>query len=128
MIELIKEFEKMALEEGYSGVYGSGEMTWQLGVNGHTTDSHMLIEYEAKLNDYIPNSKVMVICQYNENRFKPEVLTGVVHTHPLLIIYGKIYENKYFFTPAIYTSREYVKSLVDSYKLMLREILGANGN
>ena len=97
-------------------------MTWQLG-NGQITDSGKLIQYEAKLDDFIPNSKVAIICQYNENRFRPEVLTGVLHTHPWIILYGKIYENKYFYRPAQYTTKEQVASLVDSYKLMLGEIL-----
>lgn len=120
MIQLLKNTEKDALNEGYSGVRGSGEMTWQIG----STGSNKLIEYEAKLNDFIPKSKLAVICQYNENRFAPEILTGVIHTHPLIILYGKLCKNLYFYSPAQYTKKENIFELVDSYKLMLNEIMG----
>jgi hypothetical protein len=65
-------------------------MSWALGgANG----SEKLIEYEKKLNDFFPKSKTTAICQYNENKFSPEVLIYILNTHPYAIIYGDLFEN-----------------------------------
>lgn len=102
MISLIKETEKSALKEGFEGMRGTGEMTWMQD----QSLNDKLIEYEAKLNETIPNSKSSTICQYNENKFSKELLIDVIRMHPYLIIYGKLYKNKYFYTPPQYIHEE----------------------
>jgi hypothetical protein len=94
MIAFLKESEANTLKEGYSGFRVSGEMTWMLK---NISDSKKLIEYESKLNDFLPNSKSAAICQYNENKFDQNILIDVIRTHPTLIIYGISYKNKYFY-------------------------------
>jgi hypothetical protein len=120
MIEFLKETEKDALKDGYTGMRATGEMTWMLE---NISDNSKLLEYEARLNDFLPASRSAYICQYNENKFKPEVLTAIIHTHPLLIIYGKLYRNLYFYFPAQYTKRDTISPLVNLYKRMLNDII-----
>lgn len=93
MIQFIKESEEGALKQGYSGMRFSGEMTWILS---NISDIDKLIIYESKLTDFFLHSKSSAICQYNENKFKPDVLTEVLNTHPLAIIYGNLFENPYY--------------------------------
>ncbi|NQU99456.1 MAG: MEDS domain-containing protein [Parcubacteria group bacterium] len=120
MIVLLKKTEKSALEEGYSGLRVTGEMTWVLeGVSG----SEKLIEYEAKLNDFFPDSKSTAICQYNENKFKPEILVEVIHTHPFLIIYGNLYENKFYYSPQLYIEDTRIELPAESYSLIRDDII-----
>jgi hypothetical protein len=120
MIALLRETEKNALAEGFSGLRVTGEMTWVLeGVAG----SDKLIEYEAKLNDFFPNSKSTAICQYNENKFKPEMLVEVIHTHPFVIIYGNLFENKYYYSPRLYTQGTRIRLPVESYVMIRDEII-----
>jgi len=120
MIALLKETEKNALAEGYSGLRVTGEMTWVLeGIPG----SEKLIEYEAKLNDFFPNSKSTAICQYNENKFKPEILVEVIHTHPFLAIYGNLYENKFYYSPQLYTQGTHIRLPVESYSMIRDDII-----
>lgn len=64
-----------------------------------------LIEYEAKLNYFFPESKSIAICQYNENKFKPEVLIDVIRVHPKVIIYDSICDNPYYIPPDEFIAR-----------------------
>lgn len=123
MIALLRETEKNALAEGYSGLRVTGEMTWVLeGMPG----SDKLIEYESKLNDFFPNSKSTAICQYNENKFKPEILVEVIHTHPFLVIYGNLYENRFYYAPQLYTQGTHIKLPVESYSIIRDDIIEQN--
>ncbi len=120
MINLLKETERKALKEGYSGIRVTGEMTWVLeGVSG----SEKLIEYEAKLNHFFPGSKATAICQYNENKFKKELLIEVIHTHPFLIIYGNLYGNRYYYSPASFEKGEHTLLPTDSYVLIRDDVI-----
>lgn len=119
MIALLKQTEADAIKEGYAGMRITGEMTWLLD---NLEDSKKLIEYEAKLNDFFPRSNSSAVCQYNENKFEPELLIDVIRTHPQLIIHGVAYENKYFYTPPQYLERAKGVFQPDSYKTMLEMI------
>jgi hypothetical protein len=93
MVDLLGEIEQSVTHEGYSGVRISGEMTC---LCENATAHERLIEYESKLNGFFPHSKVTTICQYNENKFDSEILKEVLHTHPMVIIYGTPNENAYY--------------------------------
>jgi hypothetical protein len=58
-------------------------MTWVLrGLPG----SEWLIEYETRLDELLHGSTCLVICQYDQRRFHPEVLSGVLGTHPVSVV------------------------------------------
>ncbi|GEM_PF-1983929 len=96
---LISETKK-ALEEGYTALRVTGEMTWALR---KYTGSERLLEYEAKLNrDFFPDYPCIAICQYNRWKFDPEIIKGVVLTHPQLIRGNRIYRNFYYIEPEEY--------------------------
>lgn len=97
MIALLRAETEQALSEGYSGLRATGEMTWALqGMPG----CERLIEYEAKLNEFVPGSKCLAICQYDRRRFAPQALLDVLHTHPLIAIGRSVYKNPYYIPPA----------------------------
>ena len=102
MVNLLKETEKQALEEGYLGIRVIGEMTWVLA---NLNDLEKLIEYENLLNSFLPDSKVSAICQYNEQLFDKNVLIEIVATHPTVIINGVVYKNNYFLLPDKFTRK-----------------------
>lgn len=120
MIKFLKETEQKILQGGYSGMRVTGEMTWVLE---NAKGSDRLIEYEAKLNDFFPESKVTALCQYNENKFKPEILIEVIHTHPYLVIYGNPYKNLYYYSPALYIKGAHNLLPVDSYATIRNDII-----
>ena len=96
MIDLLRREERLALEEGYSALRVTGEMTWVLrGQPG----SERLIEYEAKLNTYFPGSRALALCQYDRWAFDARLLLDVIATHPIVVIGTEAYDNFYYTTP-----------------------------
>jgi HTH-type transcriptional regulator, bacterioopsin transcriptional activator and related proteins len=120
MTVLVQEILDDALGEGYEGVRGTGEMTWTLGNMSYTDE---LISYEVKLNDFIKSKKIALICQYDENKFSQEILVDIIRTHTWVIVRGKMYENKYFFTPPEYMKGEGKTFPAASYKIMIDSIV-----
>lgn len=102
MLATVESIEKQAFEDGYWGFRGSGEMGDSMNVNISETE---LIDYESKLNEFLVGRKIALICQYNENKVNHKFLNNVIRTHPFIIIYGKMYENKYFYTAPEYMDK-----------------------
>jgi PAS domain S-box-containing protein len=100
MIQLVKNAEQKAIDEGYSGLRGTGEMTW-------ITESEIekILEYEAKLSHFFPDSKCIAVCQYNERRLDPGVLISVVQTHSKIILYDTLVENPYYIPPDVFLTK-----------------------
>ncbi|MFZ3383858.1 MAG: MEDS domain-containing protein, partial [Candidatus Methanoperedens sp.] len=96
MIQFLKEAVDSAKKKGFAGLRVTGEMTWALG---NDPGDERLIEYEAKLNYFVHEYKVQVICQYNRNRFPPEIIINVIRTHPLVIYGSLVCENFYYVPP-----------------------------
>lgn len=112
MIKLLEEETEKALAEGYSALRATGEMTWILkGKPG----SEKLIEYEAKLNRFFPKAKCLAICQYEKSAFEPEILKGVIMTHPILVWKGEVYKNFYYIPPEIFLERDYASAEVENW-------------
>lgn len=93
MVDFLRGSAEDALSAGYTGFRVTGEMTWGLGSE---CGCDRLIEYEALLNNYFPGSSASAICQYNRNRFSPQMIRDVLRTHPVAIIGGDVCDNLYF--------------------------------
>jgi PAS domain S-box-containing protein len=113
MIELLTHLEREALKHGYSGLRVTGEMTW---IFTNLPGVDRLIEYEAKLNNFFPESKSIALCQYNEKKFQPEILLDVLHTHPVLIIYDSLCENPRYLPPEEFFAQIMKKTQWSTYE------------
>jgi PAS domain S-box-containing protein len=97
MIRMLTDETNKALEEGFSALRVTGEMSWALkGLPG----SDRLIEYETKLNEFFPNNKALAICQYDCRVFEPQILLEILTTHPIAVLGTEIYENFYYIPTA----------------------------
>lgn len=96
MLALLEKTTAEAGAAGYSGVRGSGEMTWALD---GSPGNDRLMEYESKLNHLLDLHQILAICQYNRRRFSPELLVNAIRTHPILIQGGVISRNFYYEPP-----------------------------
>ena len=114
MITLLGEETAKALEEGYAALRVSGEMTWALaGEPG----SERLVEYEAKLNEFFPQSKCYAVCQYDRRRFDPEMLLDILHTHPNVLFGKHGFDNShmYFVPPAAFLHEDRPRAVLDQW-------------
>jgi len=96
MIGFLKRATDEAKAAGFSALRVTGEMTWVLSGD---PGAERLMEYEAKLNYFFPENDALAICQYNRNRFPPEIIKHVIATHPLVICGGVVCSNFYYVPP-----------------------------
>jgi hypothetical protein len=121
MIQDLKENAAKSKELGYNGLRVAGEMSWAVS-NG--TPVERLIEYEVMLDAEFPDQNNLAgICQYDETQFSPHVLIDIIRTHPYLIIYGKLYQNKYFYTNPKFFHQAQTQIRDNDYKTILSIIM-----
>ncbi|MBI5880466.1 MAG: PAS domain S-box protein [Chloroflexi bacterium] len=118
MIDFLAESTRGAKAAGFSALRVTGEMTWQLGSE---LGVERLIEYEAKLNRFLPAHDVLAICQYNRARFSPEIILDVIRTHPLVIAGGMVCRNFYYVPPDEFLKPEQPRHEADRLLANLRE-------
>lgn len=95
MIEFLKTSTNKAIEENYTALRTTGEMTWALrGFTG----SDKLIEYVAKLNYFFKdeNCRCIGLCQYDIKKFDYATLLDVISTHPYVIYEEDVFANFYY--------------------------------
>jgi signal transduction histidine kinase len=120
MISYLSETQQQSLNRGYRGFRVAGQMSWALGQD---PGSDRLIEYEALLNHFFPESKSMAICQYDRTRFSPEVIYNVLRTHPIAIIGDRVCTNIYYEPPELILENA---SLEHRVKWMLMQLQRAH--
>lgn len=68
-----------ALNDGYKGLWASGDMTWELGSEKNFSK---LVEYESRLEKvFQQRPEISGICQYHKNTLPNEVLRQSLVTH-----------------------------------------------
>ena len=97
----------------FAGLRVVGEMTWILGEEPEMTD---LIAYEAKLNDFFSERDAVALCEYNVERFPPEVIRDVMYTHPHVISENVVTHNVYYTPPEEFFGPESAHREVDRMK------------
>jgi PAS domain S-box-containing protein len=93
MFEFWSERVAAARAAGFSGLRVTGETNWAFGSD---IGSERLIEYEARLNEFLPTTGIRAMCLYDWRRWQPAVLRDVLRTHPLAIIDHKLHNNPYY--------------------------------
>jgi PAS domain S-box-containing protein len=86
----------VARSQGYSGVRGASDTDWVLD---KAPGVERWLEYEARLADELARCDCMLLCQYNRARYPPELLLGIIQTHPLVFYDGVVCRN-YYHAPA----------------------------
>ena len=97
IIKKLRHFSDLAISESYNGLRITGEMSW---ANGDYPGSAKLMEYEAKLNFFIPGNKITALCQYDLNSFPSERLIQAIQTHPGVVYKNNLCENVYYVPPS----------------------------
>jgi signal transduction histidine kinase/CheY-like chemotaxis protein len=93
MMDLLRQAEQQALDDGFTGLRATWDMTWVLSGR---PGSDRLIEYEAHLNRFLAGSRTSVLCRYARSSSSAELIQGVLHTHPLAVLGDQICPNAYY--------------------------------
>lgn len=85
LIALWEKEVTQVMQQGYSGLYVTGEMAWAL--DGRL-GSERLAEYENRVQACFPPSGCVAVCQYDLRRFEPDLLLQVLPAHSTVIFGG----------------------------------------
>ena len=93
MILQIESFVYRAINEGYSGVRATGELTWLIRELSFLEE---FLEYEKTLNEVFRHKPVKLLCQYNSKKLFGNIILGALRTHERVLIGLSLYENVYY--------------------------------
>lgn len=81
---------------GFSAARVAGEMTWVLAeIIGPVN----LISYESELNRFVPRYPQVMLCLYDLDRFRGDLLVDIMRTHPKVLMGSTVLENLYYVPP-----------------------------
>lgn len=84
MLRLLRDALQQALADGYTGLWASGDMTWEFGSEDNLDK---LLEYERRLEEFMQaNPALSGICLYHRDTLPPEAIETALLTHPVLYI------------------------------------------
>ncbi len=89
MIDFFRSEERQAKEEGFAGLWASGETSWALG---REPGCDRLIEYESLLAQLADLRNSVILCQYNEPFLGRPCIHDVLRTHPDGVLWADVAE------------------------------------
>jgi len=92
LIALLQEEIDRALEAGFDGLRASGEVAWQAA----EPDVMGLYDYHRELNNLLPGTKCILLCEYNKGKMHPDAVEQVLLAHPLLLEGHRIIRNPFY--------------------------------
>jgi hypothetical protein len=96
MLELIQEVLKDGRSRGFPMTRLWANMEWALdGLPG----VHDIVEYETRLNHFLPEYDDVVVCTYDLRKFSAPVVMDIMRTHPQVIVGGVLQENPFYVPP-----------------------------
>jgi hypothetical protein len=98
MLELLRETLEASQREGRR-VRTCGEMNW---IGRSQMPSQRVMEYEARVNEFVPTFDCTLLCVYDLADTGPKMLSDILATHSFAIINGRPRPNPYFVPPREY--------------------------
>ena len=84
MIHILEQALAGALNDGYQGLFATGDMSWEFGP---AKDFSQLLDYERLLEEFLQAHPAFSgVCQYRADLLPPEVMRHGLVTHPSLYI------------------------------------------
>ena len=98
ILESIAEYDEKALIEGYKGLRIVGDATW---VQTHPKAERFL-EFEAKLNKFLPLTRCKMFCLFDERKLNPDLLLKLLQTHPKVVSREEVSLNPNYIPPELF--------------------------
>lgn len=96
MLQLIQEVLKGGRSRGFPMTRLWANMEWALD---DLPGVHDIVEYETRLNHFLPQYDDIVVCTYDLTKFSAPVVMDIMRTHPQIIIGGVLQENPFYVPP-----------------------------
>ncbi|MFB6345517.1 MAG: MEDS domain-containing protein [bacterium] len=98
MFDFVKETIVEVRNNGFEGFRSTGEMSWIMDLETSRGD---IIEYEARLNNLVQNRRVILLCQYNAEKFPAGMVRKILSTHPVAIVEDLVCQNPFYEPPEL---------------------------
>jgi hypothetical protein len=109
MIEKLEYAVDRALDDGYKGLWASGDMTWEFG---DKKNLGKLLEYEWRLEEIIRNRHELCgICQYHRDTLPAQVMRQGLLSHQTICISETISRINPHFAQSRFLAEEASKNL-----------------
>lgn len=96
MLELIQEVLQGGHSSGFPMTRLWANMEWALD---DLPGVHDIVEYETRLNHFLPDYNDVVVCTYDLSKFSAPLVMDIMRTHPQVIIGGLVQENPFYVPP-----------------------------
>jgi hypothetical protein len=84
MLNMLEDAVHQALNDGYKGLWATGDMSWELGTQRDAVD---LLEYEWQLEQIFRRQPALSgICQYHADTLPRNILRQGLVTHPSIFV------------------------------------------
>ena len=84
MLQSLESELERALREGFSGLWATGDMTWEMGPD---QDVKKLVEYERRLDEFLRTHPEMGgVCQYHADTLPRAIVDQAARLHPAVFI------------------------------------------
>lgn len=125
MIQSLDEALKQALNDGYAGLWASGDMSWEFGPE---KDFSKLMEYERRLEEFMQrNPELVGICQYHADTLPRECLRQSMVVHPHVFANQTLsLINPYYLLPASFSRQALKDPELDSAVTRVLQMDGLN--
>lgn len=88
MMGLVEQLLGEALRDNFSGLFGSGDMTWEFGPK---KDFSKLLEYEWRLEHFIrEHPQLIALCHYHADTLPREALRMGAIAHEMMFVDGSL--------------------------------------
>jgi signal transduction histidine kinase/CheY-like chemotaxis protein len=94
-MELLREAERQALADGFSGLRISWEMPPELG-RWTLAEIAELAEMEGLLDRALGEAHTSLLCRYSRQRSPTDLLQRVMHSHPAAMLGGEVGANAFY--------------------------------
>lgn len=98
-LSILKDFCQSAIQEGYKGIYVSGDAEWSLA-NEESVEK--LLDYESKVNRLTTTMPIVGLCLYDANKISYGTMHNVMRVHPEICIDDMRVQSPYYVTPDMY--------------------------
>ncbi len=95
-LALLENILKDSRAEGYPLTRLVANMEWALEDKAGVND---IVEYECRLNNFLPKYPDPVICTYDLSRFGAGTVMDIMRTHPMIVVGGVLQENPLYVPP-----------------------------
>ncbi len=94
MLKVLEDATIEALDDGFTGVQGAGDMSW---IFQYKTDTDALLDYESRLNDFVSEYPYSASCIFDISRMERKSLLQISKLHPSVITPGGSVQNYDYF-------------------------------